>query len=38
MMGNNYLLAREGMPPLVMAAGSADLQKAVMAKNSDRVV
>jgi len=38
MIGNNHLFARNRMPPLPMAPGSAGLQKAVIAKNSDHLV
>jgi len=38
MIGNNHLLARDRMPPLLMAPGDAGLQKAVLAKNSDHLV
>jgi hypothetical protein len=34
-MRNNDLVVRDRMPPLLMAPGSTDPQKAVMAKNSE---
>jgi hypothetical protein len=37
-MGNYDLLSGERMPPLLVAAGGADPQKAGMAKNPDRLV
>jgi hypothetical protein len=37
-IGNDDLLSGEWMPPLLVAPGSADPQKAVMAKNSDHLV
>jgi hypothetical protein len=37
-MGDNDLLAGERMPPLLVASGSADPQKAVMAKDCDHLV
>jgi len=37
-LGDNDLFAGERMPPLLMAPGSTDPQKAMMAKNSDHLV
>ena len=37
-MGNDDLLSGNRMPPLLVAAGSADSQKAVTAKNPDHLV
>ena len=37
-MGNYDLLSGECMPPLLVAARSADPQKAVTAKNPDHLV
>jgi hypothetical protein len=37
-MGNDDLLCREWMPPLLVAPGCADPQKAVIPKNSDQLV
>jgi hypothetical protein len=37
-MGNYDLLSAERMPPLLVATGGADPQKAVMAKNPDHLV
>jgi hypothetical protein len=37
-MSNDDLLSSYGMPPLLVATGSADPQKSVMAKNPDDLV
>jgi hypothetical protein len=37
-MGNYDLLSGEWMPPLLMASGSADTQKAMLPKNPDHLV
>jgi hypothetical protein len=37
-MGNYDLLSGDRMPPLLVAAGSADPQNTVMAKNPDHLV
>jgi hypothetical protein len=37
-MGSQDLLSSDRMPPLLVAAGTADPQKAVMAKNPDHLV
>jgi len=37
-MGNDDLLSGEWMPPLLVTSRRADPQKAVMAKNSDRLI
>jgi len=38
MLGDDDLLSSQRIPPLLVAAGNADPQKAVMAKNPDHPV
>lgn len=38
MMSDNCLFSGEGMPPFLMAAGGANLQKAVTMKDSDYLI